>query len=480
MKKISLQRVETRRATSLRRNALSMAAAVMMLFATGAGAQVTIGSGDVPQKYSVLELISHNKLGVRLPQIETTDLRDDILTDAEKTNPLSMGLQIFNMETRCVETWNGSVWIQSCSGDGPVIPPPPPSSPSKTPQNCTITPSSGSHTVYTAKADPNAAAYEFFVGGVSQGTQSSNVLTLPSATAFSQVTVQYLYPADFLKPKMIAVQGGTFQYQLAHPYPSSPGSSVTLSDFFMGDVPVTQAQFEAVMGVNPSYFQCGGTGAQYVTTRPTSALAVEQVSWYDAITYCNKLSLLEGKTPVYSIIANGVEINWANLPYSSIPTSQSPLWDAVTQNLSANGYRLPTEAEWEYAARGGQQSEMLAYGNARDFHFSGSDNVDEVAWYKGNNNTGGNPYGTKPVKDKPANVLGLYGMSGNVNEYCWDWDGIIVSGTDPVGPASGTYRVTCGGSWYHDAAYARVLFHGLSAPPYNRLPPYMGFRVVCR
>ncbi len=98
----------------------------MVLFTTGVSAQVTIGSGKVPEKYSLLELVSHNKLGVRLPQIETTELRDDILTDAEKTNPLSQGLQIYNMETRCVETWNGSVWIQACPPEGPYVPPTPP------------------------------------------------------------------------------------------------------------------------------------------------------------------------------------------------------------------------------------------------------------------------------------------------------------------------------------------------------------------
>ncbi len=120
MKKNFLQRVETRRAPSLRRGALSMAAAAMMFFATGLSAQVTIGSGDVPKDFSVLELVSNDTRGLRLPQIETTARRDEIFTDADgfKTNDLAQGLQIFNMETRCVETWNGTKWIGACA---PVI-----------------------------------------------------------------------------------------------------------------------------------------------------------------------------------------------------------------------------------------------------------------------------------------------------------------------------------------------------------------------
>jgi formylglycine-generating enzyme required for sulfatase activity len=177
-------------------------------------------------------------------------------------------------------------------------------------------------------------------------------------------------------------------------------------DFLMGKYPVTEALWESVMGSNPSHFKG--------VNKP-----VEKVSWFDVVEFCNKLSKREGLEPAYTINGENVTCNW-----------------------SAKGYRLPTEAEWEYSARSGQR-----------FKYAGSNNVDEVAWYT--NNSGKE---THPVGLKKPNGFGLYDMSGNVFEWCWDRFGDYSSGTqtDPTGPDRGPIRVIRGGCWRYYARSARV------------------------
>lgn len=151
-----------------------------------------------------------------------------------------------------------------------------------------------------------------------------------------------------------------------------PTHSVSIRSFYMSKYEVTQAQWREVMSSNPSYL----TG---------DSLPVEQVSWYDAIEFCNKLSQREGLMPCYYV--NGVN---------------------TTCDWSANGYRLPTEAEWEYAARGGNLS--------NGYRYSGSNELNSVAWYWDNSNER-----THNVGQKRSNELGLHDLSGNVREWCWDW-----------------------------------------------------------
>ena len=242
---------------------------------------------------------------------------------------------------------------------------------------------------------------------------------------------------DFTTLEMIRVTGGTFTMGSPSSEPGRDNDEtqhkVTLSGFYMGKFPVTQAQYEAVMGSNPSGF------TEAVEGEKKAHLPVENVTWFDAIRFCNKLSEQSKLEPVYTISGQ-----------------------TVTADLGKNGYRLPTEAQWEYACRAGTSTAYStgSISEATGWYWETSDNR------------------THEVGKKPANAFGLYDMAGNVYEWCWDRYGAYATGaqTDPEGTATGDRRVLRGGAWPLSGENLRSAYRGVGDPSYK--DSFIGFRVV--
>ena len=271
----------------------------------------------------------------------------------------------------------------------------------------------GGHTISISKAGYNTYTQSVVIAEGKTTTLNATLTKQAVATPTAPTTTTTATP----NIEMVFVKGGTFTMGATAEQGSDassnekPTHSVKLSDFYIGKYEVTQAQWKAIMGTNPSNWKGDN-------------LPVENVSWNDVQEFITKLNAQTGKK-----------------------------------------YRLPTEAEWEYAARGGNQS--------KGYKYSGSNSISNIAWYDANSNKM-----THIVGQKSPNELGIYDMSGNVWEWCQDWLGNYSSSfqTNPIGPSSGSYRVLRGGSWSYVARTCRVSIRGYSKPAdrYNR----HGFRLA--
>jgi len=253
------------------------------------------------------------------------------------------------------------------------------------------------------------------------------------------------------KPEMILVEGGTFSMGndfLMTAQDESPERKVILNDFYIGKYEVTFEEFDLFcLVVGYPLPDDGGYGR--------GKLPVANLSWQSAVMYCNWLSARDGYDRYYTI------------------QRDSTNYFRVTMNNTANGYRLPTEAEWEYAARGGKKGTTTSY--------SGSNNVDTVAWYKGNSKLKPQIIGTKA-----PNALGIHDMSGNVWEWCWDFydkNYYQTSKTanpegqsNPTGPVKGTERVFRGGNWNSTLDFLRLTSRYPSIP--NKETGMVGMRLA--
>jgi formylglycine-generating enzyme required for sulfatase activity len=297
----------------------------------------------------------------------------------------------------------------------------------------------GADVARASNNEQRPAVYNQFYGTAYLGSRPS------AATA----DVPQSAPANI----MVRVEGGTFQMGSPANEPSRENNEtqrqVTVNSFYMGKYEVTQKEYQELMGTNPSMFKGNN-------------MPVGNVSWYDAIEYCNARSRKEGLTPAYTIDKSRSDSN-------NTSEDDTVRW-VVTWNRNANGYRLPTEAEWEYASRAGTTTA---------FNTGNSITTSQANF---NQSRGG----TTPVGSFAANAWGLYDMHGNVREWCWDWYGSYPAGaqTDPAGASSGSFRVYRGGGWFDSAQSVRSAYRGSFTPSSRDIytPTFriknLGFRVA--
>ena len=326
-------------------------------------------------------------------------------------------------------------------------------------------------TVTGIKADTNATMEPengvVTVNGLKVGEEQTATITVTSEDG--NVTNEYKVKVLRQYIEMVPVPAGSFQRD-----EGEENVSVITKAYSLSKYPITRKQFLDIMGTDPS----DETYSSGSMDDP-----VQQVNWYHAIAFCNKLSLMEGLKPAYTV--EGVS-DWANLAFGDIPSkTYDTNWDKATFDWDADGYRLPTEMEWMWAAMGapadGQDGRINRTGYTKGYAGSieeggKQENLGAYAWYSTNSS-----YRAHPVGGKEPNELGLYDMSGNVQEWCWDLYGSCYPTgplTDYMGadPDFNPWRVGRGGDWYCDASSCTVASREQSPPMYQN--GVMGFRIL--